>query len=576
MMKVIKIKVKTIILSIFILFFTIPYIFYFIGVIGFEAGSNRNETNIKAYTSGFLKLYEHYPTFKIDMGRTYYMLGMSNYDYIREVLYYYSNGTTLTSTKSGNMEQALIAKSYFEKGIELGKEDSYYVKNLNALINLEMVLGNGDKAFDLIMAAKDSKNEVIYQVALVNEIIYYAKQGDYDNALNLCNENEEYLPVLKGYKNTINYIKGDIDKIETEGNLVDSQDIEKYNEKLREEAEKNKLIVSANILKDIDFVRPIEWYEKEVSTENINFAEISGKVTVKGKAIANTAVILHEQWGGIGINPENGRLDFNGSNYKYNQTVYTDENGEFTFNKVFPNVDYGIILSIPSIYGDKVSRQENVTPISLNEGEKINVDITLNDEIKVNEIKADYENDEIVVKYEEYPSAYSYGVDIGVEGYGIYINEITSDNEIRIPLTKGSLQSFLIMSQTEDEEGNLRLSAKSYLGFIDIDKIYIRVTAYDKEGRVLSKSTTPIEVKLKKKKLNKGERLILDYKIDEGYNWLYEKLKDDPMNKEYIYPVMRIAYERGDIELGDELINRLEEINKTGFDKKMREWYVRE
>lgn len=575
-MKVIKIKVKTIILSIFILFFTIPYIFYFIGVIGFEAGSNRNETNIKAYTSGFLKLYEHYPTFKIDMGRTYYMLGMSNYDYIREVLYYYSNGTTLTSTKSGNMEQALIAKSYFEKGIELGKEDSYYVKNLNALINLEMVLGNGDKAFDLIMAAKDSKNEVIYQVALVNEIIYYAKQGEYDNALNLCNENEEYLPVLKGYKNTINYIKGDIDKIETEGNLVDSQDIEKYNEKLREEAEKNKLIVSANILKDIDFVRPIEWYEKEVSTENINFAEISGKVTVKGKAIANTAVILHEQWGGIGINPENGRLDFNGSNYKYNQTVYTDENGEFTFNKVFPNVDYGIILSIPSIYGDKVSRQENVTPISLNEGEKINVDITLNDEIKVNEIKADYENDEIVVKYEEYPSAYSYGVDIGVEGYGIYINEITSDNEIRIPLTKGSLQSFLIMSQTEDEEGNLRLSAESYLGFIDIDKIYIRVTAYDKEGRVLSKSTTPIEVKLKKKKLNKGERLILDYKIDEGYNWLYEKLKDDPMNKEYIYPVMRIAYERGDIELGDELINRLEEINKTGFDKKMREWYVRE
>ena len=102
------------------------------------------------------------------------------------------------------------------------------------------------------------------------------------------------------------------------------------------------------------------------------------------------------------------------------------------------------------------------------------------------------------------------------------------------------------------------------------------VNAYDENGLVLSKSTMPIEVKLKKKKLNKGEKLILDNKIDEGYNWLCEKLKDDPMNKEYIYPVMRIAYERGDIELGNELINRLEEINKTGFDKKMREWYVRE
>lgn len=568
-MKVIRIKVKTIILSIFILFFTIPYIFYFIGVIGFEAGSN-----IKTYTSGFLKLYEHYPTFKFDMGRTYYMIGMSNYDYIREVMYYYSNGTTLTSIKSGNMEQALIAKRYFENGVELGEDDNYYVKNLNALINLEMVLGNADKAFDLIMEAKKSKIEVINQVALVNEIIYYAKKGDYEKALNLCNENEEYLPVLKGYKNSINYIKGDIDKIETEDNLVNSQDIEKYNERLREEAEKNKLIVSSDILKDIDFISPIEWYEKGVREENINFAEISGKVTVKGKLIANTAVILHEQWGGIGINPKNGRLDFNGSTNKYNQTVYTDENGEFTFNKVFPNVDYGIILSIPSVYGDKVSRQENVTPISLNEGEKVNINIILNDEVKVNDIKVDNETDEIVVNYEEYPNAYSYGVDIGIDCYGITINEITSDNEIRIPLTKGSLQSFSIMNQIEDEDGDFIMSSEYYLGSIDTEKIYISVNAYDENGLMLSKSTKPIEVKLKKKKLNKGEKLILDYKIDEGYNWLYEKLKNDPMNKEYIYPLMRIAYERGNTELGDELINRLEEINKTGFDKKMREWYV--
>ena len=132
------------------------------------------------------------------------------------------------------------------------------------------------------------------------------------------------------------------------------------------------------------------------------------------------------------------------------------------------------------------------------------------------------------------------------------------------------------MTQTEEEDGSFRMSSEYYLGAIDNEKIYIMVNAYDENGLVLSKSTMPIEVKLKKKKLNKGEKLILDNKIDEGYNWLCEKLKDDPMNKEYIYPVMRIAYERGDIELGNELINRLEEINKTGFDKKMREWYVRE
>ena len=132
------------------------------------------------------------------------------------------------------------------------------------------------------------------------------------------------------------------------------------------------------------------------------------------------------------------------------------------------------------------------------------------------------------------------------------------------------------MTQTEDEDGSFKMSSEYYLGAIDTEKIYISVNAYDENGIILSKSTKPIEVKLKKKKLNEGEKLILDYKIDEGYNWLYEKLKNDPMNKEYIYPLMRIAYERGNIEFGDELINRLEEINKTGFDKKLREWYLRE
>ena len=61
---------------------------------------------------------------------------------------------------------------------------------------------------------KDSEKEVIYQTALVNEIVYYGKQGEYDKALKLCEDNEEYLPLLKRYKNSINYLKGDIDKIE--------------------------------------------------------------------------------------------------------------------------------------------------------------------------------------------------------------------------------------------------------------------------------------------------------------------------------------------------------------------------
>ena len=575
-MKVIKIKVKTIIVTVLILFCTIPYIFYFIGVLGFQSDGIVNGRGIKIYTAGFLKLYEHYPTFKIDMGRTYYMLGMSNYDYIHEVLYYYSSGTMVNSTQNGNMEQALIAKEYFEKGVSLGQNDNYYINNLNALINLEMVLGNTDRAFELIMNAKDSEKEVIYQTALVNEIVYYGKQGEYDKALKLCEDNEEYLPLLKRYKNSINYLKGDIDKIEVNDMYEGIDDIDKYNEELSIESRKNRFLVSANILKDIDFIRPIEIYDKVEIDDDINFGEITGRVTVKGKPIANTAVFLNKQYGGIGFNPENGRIDFTFRDFKESQTVYTNENGEFIFKHAFPGVDYEIIASIPSVFGDKVSRRENVTPIILKDGEKVNVDITLNDEVKVKEVKTDYENDEIIIKYNEYPEAYSYGLVIRVGAVGMSVNELTDKNEIKIPLTKGSFQSFAIRGATEDENGELIPTAESYLGSIDVNKLYINVVAYDKEGMILSSSSTPIEVKIKKKKLNRGEKLILDYKIDEGYDWLCEKLKSEPMNKEYIYPVMRIAYERGDIQFGDELINRLEEINKTGFDKKLREWYVSE
>ena len=49
-MKVIKIKVKTIIVTVLILFCTIPYIFYFIGVLGFQSDGIVNGRGIKIYT----------------------------------------------------------------------------------------------------------------------------------------------------------------------------------------------------------------------------------------------------------------------------------------------------------------------------------------------------------------------------------------------------------------------------------------------------------------------------------------------------------------------------------------------
>lgn len=572
-MKVVRIKVKTIIVSIFILFFTIPYIFYMIGVLGFESRDSV-KFNISTYTSGFLKIYENYPTMKIDMGKVYYILGMSNYDYMKEILYFYSNGMTLITFKSGNMEQALIAKSYFEKGITIGQDDIYYVRNLNALINLEMALGNNEKAYELIREAKNSKFETVRQVALINEIVYYGKTGEYDKAIELCEENIDYIPLLEYYKDSINYLKGDFDKIEPLP-IEKSYTDEEINEN-QIKARKNSMLISADILKDIDFIKDVKMFDDITLPKDIDFAKVTGKVMIKGKGIPNIKVFINEEWSGIGINSD-GRGISTKDNYTEGQTTYTDENGEYVFENIFPGKTYEIIVAIPSVFADNVARVEN-SHFYLDAGDNVKVDVVFNDALNIKDVTTDYENDEIVVKYDKVKDADSYGLMLGIDYYGTYTGKLVEgdSDEIKIPLTKGSLQSCTMQESTEDESGNMILAPEYYIGEIDEKQIRIQVVAYDKDGNIISRSISSVKSEVKKKKLSEGEKLILDGKLDEGYNWLNERLKEEPMNKEYIYPIMRIAYERGNIEFCDELIDRLEQINGTGFDKAMKPNYERE
>ncbi len=488
---------------------------YFIGKEGFENRNMAGRENINAYTSGFLKIYEYYPTVKFNMGKTYYMLGMNNYDYTDEVVHYYSDGMIANSKKYGNMEQALIAKEYFEKGVELGEKKGYYVNNLNALINLEMTLGNNERAYELILSAKNSDVELVKQMALINEIVYYGKVGEYDRALQLCEDNIGDIPLLEEYRDSINYIKGDFEEIEPEKTTMIYTD--EIIEENKIKAKRNSILVSADILKDIDFIEVRHNYET-VNTDNVNFAKVSGKVIVKGKAIPNAKVFIRN-WYGISFD-QYGRVNFTRGLFNEGQATYTNENGEFSFENVFPGKDYEIVVSIPSVFVDNASRKEN-EKISLTGGEDIKVDIVCEEALTITAVNTDYDKDQI-------------------------------------------------------DNGELKPTSESYLGSICGEEVTISVIAYDSEGKVISRSIEPVKLDIKKKDLNEGEKLIIEGRIDEAYNWLYERLEEEPMNKEYMYPLMRIAYDRGNIEFGDELINRLEEINETGFDKAMRFYYVRE
>lgn len=383
----------------------------------------------------------------------------------------------------------------------------------------------------------------------------------------------DYLPLLESYKDGLNYLKGDFDKIPTEPSTIYYTD--EYNEKIKISADKNRKIISTNILKDIDFVRDIRMYDNDdFDLEDAEYGEVIGRVLVGNTPIANAKVFIKIQSLGFSVY-DNGVLNFANNNYNESQMVYTNKNGEFTFEKIYPDKDYEIVVGIPSVFVDGVARRETESAINVGGGEKVNVDITFNKEINVKSVVTDYKKDEIIVSYDKVDKAESYGIMFMMNGVGINAVNLASYNEeeIRIPLTNGSLQAYSFLSYDEDENGNTVITSKSILGGIEEKDVWINVIAYDKDYKVLSRSINPIKLDIKKKKLNHGEKLIKDGKIEEGYNWLLEALKKEPNNKEYMYPLMRIAYDRKDTKFGDELVDRLEKINCTGFDEAMRSYY---
>lgn len=576
-MKVIRVKVKTILLSVVMIFITIPYVMYFIGLTGYGSDIYINGNKLSTYTVGALKIYDKWPTIKFNKGKTNYLLGMSNYNYNEELFVSHTNGSYSSMEKYSNKEQALIAKSYFGKGINLGENSDYYKYNINALINLEMTLGNNERALELIENAKDSEEEEIYGVGILNEVVYYAKTGDYERALEICNENTVKIPILYKYINTISYMNNDFKLLSANReNLFESNESGYWQEK---NIMQNS-IIDHRIIADISFISNIDIMDSSNSKNELVFDEsyynslkygnISGTVVSKGEPVPNAKVVLGVGEGlkisSIGAN----NLSLLSEDFYKEQVTYTNSKGEFIFNDVIVASGYSVGVYLPSIYGDKVvAKQPKERPIiSVVEGETSNVDIVFNSMVNVIAVEEDAEKDEIVVTYDSVEGADGYALSIGFDGRVAYTGIITSENEMRVPLTKGSMQSFSTYRWSEDGELGIETDAKDLLGFINGEEVSIGVLAYDSYGNLISTSRYGEKViKLKKKTLNEGEKLVLQGKEKEGYNWIYNKLLEEPMNKEYIYPIMRLAIEKNEDDYARELINRLEEINKTGFDR---------
>lgn len=581
-MKVIRFKVKTILLIIFMIFITVPYLMYFIGEIGYSSNIYIKGTHLSTYTVGALKMYDGWPTIKFNKGRTKYLLGMSNYNYNKAVIGSYTNGSVVGVNIRGNKEQALIAKSYFEEGLNLGENNNYYKRNINSLINLEMTLGNNERALELIKIAEESKEIEIWAVGIINKVIYYAKTGEYDKALEICDNNKDKLPILDKYINTIAYMKGDFKLLnENRSNLYT---LNEYGQRVNKNRMYNN-IIDVGTLIDISFVENTDIYNNvnneiiidESKYETLKFGKISGTVVSNGVRVPNAKVVLTMGEGISSSDSWEGTVHINSEDLYKQQFVYTNMDGEFMFNNVRTDTVHAIAIFLPSIYGDKVVMKESKDKLfKVEEDEILNVDIIFNPMVNVTSLEEDALKDELVVNYDSVEGATKYGLVIINGIAGVHTGPLTDGNIIKMPLTHGSMQSFTIHEGVENDEGlGIEASSKSLLGFINGETIYVGVIAYDDSGKIVSKSSSvENKMKLKKKKLNEGEKLILDGNEKEGFDWIYTKLSEDPMNKEYIYPIIRLSMEKGDYDLARELIERLEETNKTGFDKAYFEMIV--
>lgn len=574
-MKVIRVKVKTILLSVVMIFITVPYLMYFIGEIGYKSDIYIKGNKLSTYTVGVLKIYDKWPTIKFNKGKTNYLIGMSNYNYNEELFTSYTNGYINFLEHYSNKEQSLIAKSYFENGINLGEDSDYYKYNINALINLEMTLGNNERALELIEVAKSSAKDEIWAVGILNEVIYYAKTSEYERALEICNENKEEVSILYRYINTISYMNNDFELLsENRENLFELNEYGYWQEKNIME----NSIIDHRIINDISFISNIDIIDTHGSKnefkfdesyyESLKYGKISGTVVSKGEPVPNAKVLL-----GVGMKTSSighNILPFESDELYKEQVTYTNSKGEYEFNKVIVDDEYSVAVFLPSIYGDKVvaKRPKDIYSISVLEGETSNVDVIFNPMVNIIGVEEDKGKDEILITYDSVEGAVSYALSIGIDGGVSYTGIITSGNEMRVPLTKGSMQSFNTYTFGNGGELGIEADAKYLLGFINGEEISLGVIAYDKDGNLISESKMwENKIKLKKKNLNEGEKLVLQGKEKEGYNWIYNKLLEEPMNEEYIYPIMRLAIEKKDYDYARELINRLEEINKTGFDR---------
>ncbi|MGL4850501.1 MAG: tetratricopeptide repeat protein [Clostridium sp.] len=537
----IKLKVKHLIIIPIILFIIIPNLLYFVGRTMFSIGWQFDSgITTREYSYGVLNLYTKWPKVLSPFeGEAYFYMGRTKYDYN---IQYVSNGFEQViggQIPFGSYEDAL---KLHEKGLK-NSEGLDYSLNSVALFNLYMEKGEVEKAKGIIEDSLKKESYKENSAGKVLDIQLKIMEGNIDEAKKLY---KEY------YKESRNGIVEKMLSIDMDYYNVDKRNLGDKMKFYNEKSFLQELGDTINVPRVYELVK----YDNEGKGEKIvGDVTIKGKITLEGKPLKYVPIIV----GQVGFSEYTSSLSYGQVN---GNIIYTDENGNYEIKKM-PEMEITNVSPILSVdIGEKYFTEEKylentknnkIYEVNLDYKERMKIDVDENLKLEGNKFDINFEKVE--------GADYYYTSLMFIDGIsGMHEGIKTKENKVSVPLINGSFGTFKTyirreyLMDTRDEADIIgggepvmemgQIDETSYGGRYKKDEIdYVEVKAIkivNGKEIIINSNRIKTNIEGKEVKENEGIKLLNEGKIEEGEEFLLNKIKEEGYRPEYIYPLIRL------------------------------------
>ena len=619
--KKLKIKVKHLVYIAMVIFIVIPNMIIGIASIVHKKDYENNKIVTEVpkgyYLQGLLNLYVNMPKISPFEDMAYYYMGVNEYQYNRDNVYYTAEMGMGMENGLKNNEGAKKAIEYHEKGIDGKVGSEYYMKNSFALASLYYKEGQVDKAFEIVNNLKQADDAMAKTYGYFNEGILNYKLSRYDEAIKSFGEMDETIIKMKnGYIGDSYLAKGDEKTareyyvnntsswIRNVGDDYIINDVDFLHKKNDHNNSKMSQYYSGDDSEAITKMNTkiLERYKKNIVDDKYK-GNIKGKFIFNDIPMIGTTVVLSKdkaQFDAIG-----GLYLSTGEQPEY--YVYVDENGEFEFNNIIEG-NYSINLLIPKNKFFEAGIDNPMMEgsiVNVERGKDVNIEILKSDEVIKSQVVTGGElidveyNSGLVLKSDniDYENVTDYsGVYPRIDGERVILEVAEEGTGEDIPYELGKMLT--IYKDDEELEFYKMMSAPS--GNYTIEGMYIGHT-FEKEPEDDKQTTSRYNSNIFGQFDLTSEELKVEYpkeiidvlvkvipgKIASGNTYDYAKVLDyyekayeeDSENEETILMLIKL-YTTGtdrsksnrDVNKAIELSDKLNKKNNNRF----LDWQVKE